>query len=322
MDYHLYLHDDMDGVSSGALFLHFFRLRGDGISHYYPVDFGNGFKEKWPDFRLEHPAVVVDFLYHPEADWWLDHHVSSFVKPMWQENFVADKQHSFAPNEKSCAGQVYRFLEREYNVRWPGHFKSWVDLVDMGDSATWPTIEAALDLDSPIHKFSTIIDNYIEDETRIEYIEFKKQVIEVICAGQVENFISSPEFKLTLDKGKLEQEKSFEIVRNNFKLEDKVAVAREIPENLHEGTSRFIPFAVFPTSKYQALVMKTGGAYKLRMSKNPWTKGPWPLNLGAIAHELQVGGGGHDGIGIMRFTEPNLALQKLDEIITLLNTDG
>lgn len=39
MNYHLYFHDDFDGMSSSAILLDFFRTRGDDIASFNPINF-------------------------------------------------------------------------------------------------------------------------------------------------------------------------------------------------------------------------------------------------------------------------------------------
>lgn len=42
----------------------------------HPVNYQ--LNERWATMRLEKPATIVDFLYHPDTTIWMDHHKTSF----------------------------------------------------------------------------------------------------------------------------------------------------------------------------------------------------------------------------------------------------
>src|SRR6185369_1887359 len=100
----------------------------------------------------------------------------------------------FAPEEKSCAGQIYRFMERNYGIQWPTHFGPLIESVDRGDSATWPTVEAALTLTDPINRLSIILD-HAYDESSTDYVRHKQRAIEAITTNKLDEFLNNPLFK-------------------------------------------------------------------------------------------------------------------------------
>src|SRR3990167_62168 len=83
--FHLFFHQDFDGITSAAVFLSYAK-RLDLLSHsrveLVPVDYE--LKKEWPDRTLPKPGAIVDFLYHPDADWWFDHHPTTFARTDWE----------------------------------------------------------------------------------------------------------------------------------------------------------------------------------------------------------------------------------------------
>lgn len=72
----IYFHKDFDGFVATALFLKIneeSHLLGADSVVLKPVNYE--LKKTWLKTMLERPNVVIDFLYHPKADWWFDHHV-------------------------------------------------------------------------------------------------------------------------------------------------------------------------------------------------------------------------------------------------------
>ena len=60
MKYHIYFHDDLDGVASSAVMLSFLSERGDTIVSYNPLNYFPDFKRKWPVYKFKKPFILVD----------------------------------------------------------------------------------------------------------------------------------------------------------------------------------------------------------------------------------------------------------------------
>ena len=70
-NFHLYYHDDLDGTSSGAVFLDFFKKRGDDLVSFTPLEYNAHLDANpggWEHHDFQQPFVLVDFHYHPKAD--------------------------------------------------------------------------------------------------------------------------------------------------------------------------------------------------------------------------------------------------------------
>ena len=79
MSFSVYFHKDFDGVCSAALFseiLESFSFCSRGEIALIGVDYD--IKSEWRSRSLSSPNAVLDFLFHPEANWWFDHHASTF----------------------------------------------------------------------------------------------------------------------------------------------------------------------------------------------------------------------------------------------------
>src|SRR5581483_8268760 len=95
MRYDIYFHNDFDGHAAAAVMLAFLRSRGDDIEHFVPVKYDIIPEWRHTDFFMRHkliagpvrgrnPAIIVDFPFHPGAQFWFDHHLLPFREPKWE----------------------------------------------------------------------------------------------------------------------------------------------------------------------------------------------------------------------------------------------
>ncbi len=319
--YHLYHHDDLDGVTTGAVLLYFLKQRGDDIIGFHPVDYAPGVKEGWAEYSFQTPFIIVDFLYHPRADWWLDHHGSSFIKPEWQNAFVPDAQHEFDPAAKSCCGQVLRFLTRQYGAVFPDYLKTLAAEVDINDSGSESTIKDAIGINTPARKISCIIAQYLNGNEAAEVrAEFTGNLIQRLAAEDAAIVTADPMFAKTLQGYEKSLQHTIEAVKAQATLQG-VVVKTELDSDAGFVSLNHIPFYVFPTAAYQVTLFRRE-VYIIRISVNKLTEQGRnsALDLGAMGR--QYDGGGHKGIGILRFETQATAVKKAEELVQYLNTNG
>src|SRR5690348_4888820 len=83
----LYFHSHcFDGLVSATLAWVLLESEGWDFQEFIPVNYD--IRATWLSGSLKKPAAVVDFLYHPEAAFWADHHVTTFLNEPVQADFA------------------------------------------------------------------------------------------------------------------------------------------------------------------------------------------------------------------------------------------
>jgi hypothetical protein len=320
MNYHLYFHDDLDGVASGAVLLHFLKSRGDEYASYNPIDFTGDIKKNWAGHALQKPSALVDFMYHPSLDIWFDHHGSTFVYDEWRIAYRDSEMQSFDPAAKSCCGMIVRFFESTRGYIYPEQLKQLARELDVYDSATFPTIHETFAIESPSAKLGCLVDHHIDRNDRVPYRQLRKFLIDNIAAADGYDFLEKEEYVKTYERVKREQETVIRQMKERGEQIGQVIYINKIDYNL--PNAHFVPFYAFPEAWYQVVVGRKDDIFKIRFSRSNWTRPQSPLDLGVIAKQKDASGGGHPGIGVIFRTTEAEAIATAQELIEYLNTNG
>src|ERR1043166_9624561 len=141
----LYFHSPcFDGIVSAVLALDF--LEGSQswtFKDLRPVDYDH--RDSWLSEKHNQPFAVVDFLYHPDAGFWADHHQTSFLAPSLKHSFEKQKNpyHIYNSSSGSCAMLLWRVLRQcfKHRNRRYAELVRWADKID---AARYTSVEEAI----------------------------------------------------------------------------------------------------------------------------------------------------------------------------------
>ena len=138
MKFYIYHHNDFDGISAAALFAKFLSIK-EKINFedftFQAVDYN--LKKEWISFKLNKPCVVIDFLYHPDSDWWFDHHDSTFQNDSSLMNSYTQSEKKYWNTKfPSCPSLIMAHLHkyfRKYHIKLKNEYSElikWSDVID------------------------------------------------------------------------------------------------------------------------------------------------------------------------------------------------
>lgn len=314
MRYHIYYHDDFDGMASSALMLDFLRSCGDDIISYNPIDYTPKINETWVRYKFKTPFVLVDFRYHPKASWWFDHHKSSFTKPAlssWQKLYKNDKTHQHNSNFPSCASLVLTHLIKYFHYKPPVHVKELIRWSDIIDGARYKSVADAIESRGPAMKIRVYTNFEKNKNHRIGLIKelSLKPMAEVVKSSRIDQKV-----KLGMEKDKLILEK----LKKISDVLDKVTFVDGVKNFLK--TSHFMVYYVFPSTIYSVVLETMSSGYHLRVGFNHWQKEKRRVDISKISEKY--GGGGHKTVGAIEKKSKKEIMQIAEEIIEYLNKHG
>ncbi len=318
MLYDIYFHDDFDGRASAAVMLDFLRSRGDDVGHYTPVDFS--IQNEWVKERFfqthrlfsgkRNPVIVLDFLYHPKAVFWFDHHSTAFRKEDWKKKFRQSKFQKWKPNYFSCCHLVMDALKKEGGYSPSVRIEElarWLDVIDAAryDSAkqTIEKKESALQLEI-----------YTEDP-RVA----KRDIwfINALIEQSLRSITNDSMIKKCIQKYQQEVRAGLAYYKRNSKIYGVIGVIT-LPKNKFK-LLRYAPFYLWPNLLYAVRITRKNGSFILSFGVNPWHHQEKNIHIGNFLKKHFPGAGGHKNVGGGTFNSKKEAECAALEIVKKFN---
>lgn len=277
----LYFHKDFDGIVSAALLTVIFnKLKMYHKYKYIPVDYN--IMNSWLNFELDKPAAVLDFLYHPKAKYFYDHHTTTFLDSNHKRIFSKNRNCYWDQTFKSTPSIIKSVYSDIFD------FLPYMELIYWAD-----TIDSA-EYSSPKDLYNCSI-RYISLNKLIGHYNDNAEIIEVVKAivdNKIDLYLADRS-KLLNDICKEEKEIMLLLkrrlnIKNNICLFDHIGI---------KGFHRYLPYYYYPDINYTIAIYNKDENYNVSIGYNPWKKNN-KINLGEIAKKYG-GGGRHNVAGII-----------------------
>ena len=322
----VFYHDKcFDGACSASLFTRFHKecvAKGAGASYeYHGLVHRAGALFDESEFSGDENAIV-DFKYSasPRITWWFDHHLSAFLSPQDQQNFLDCKQDPacggrkfFDPNYTSCTGFLAHIASTQFRFDTApvAELIHWANIVD---GAKYESPESAVEMAAPAMKLTLIIES-TQDPL------FIPRLIPLLTEMPLAGVLSQP-FVADLLPPLLERHRqSIELIRNRAEERDGT-IFFDIADQPQEGFNKFIPYYLYPQATYAIGLSKSSFRTKVSVGSSPWTKTD-PAKMVNLAQVCErYGGGGHARVGAISFPpgQADQARTAAAEIVAELRT--
>lgn len=308
---HVYFHRDFDGICSAAIFSSYMKAVDSTDTPFEFVGVDYDLRNTWSSQELARPSAIVDFLYHPAADWWFDHHATTFVCKEWALAYRPDRNHVWNTAYKSCPRLIVDGISNP-TIRGElcRRFSEYLDWCDLIDSAAYESPQQAIDCAEPALRINATLSQH----TTSEYLSFLINCIRQLPLSTVADL---DEVRERYAKAKLWQDKAISYIAKMATVSKGVAfvdLARR-SELFH----RYAAYYLWPDVAFQVALYKRGGWQKLTVGTNPWRKPAGP-DLSAVCE--RYGGGGHPSVGGVVVKSRTQALRIGNEICRILRNES
>jgi hypothetical protein len=303
MQVRVFYHDKcFDGACSASLFTRFHRecIEPNASYTYHGLVHRAGALFDESEFTGDQNAIVY-FKYSasPHITWWFDHHLSAFLTPQDQQNFLACKQDPscaarkfFNPKYTSCASFIVHIASTQFGFDTSpvADLIHWADIVD---GALYESPESAVEMAAPAMKLTLIIEA-TQDPA------FIPRLIPLLTEMPLAEILAQP-FVAELLPPLLERHReAVDLIRSRAEERDGT-IFFDITDHQLEGFNKFIPYYLYPNATYSIGLSRSSFRTKVAVGSNPWTKADLAkmVNLAAVCE--RYGGGGHARVGAISF---------------------
>lgn len=282
----LYFHYPcFDGLVSAAIAWEFLEQWAHWrIAEICPVNYDQ--KQTWANRELAPTSAVVDFLFHPKATLWADHHSTAFSSAhVQQSNEPANDQwRAYDPGSRSCAALLWHNVAG--SLQHLDRFGEMIFWADKIDSAAYDSVEEALFGNAPALRINLSL--ILADGPN-----YAKLIVEALRSGSLSDAARMPEVTSRAAEATERIKKGLEEVRRHIHLVGDIAVL-EATQNEDVVISRYAPYHFCHRARYSIVMIESETGVKITAMRNPWMEFR-SIELGALFQKY--GGGGHQRIG-------------------------
>jgi hypothetical protein len=282
---------------------------GWNITDFQPVDYTG--RDTWLSTDLKRPAAVVDFLYHPQAAFWADHHQTSILTAVANEDFERRRHEAcilFDVRAKSCASLLFRTLRRFLGHKV--HLKDMVVWAEKIDAAKYSSVKEAILGDAPALRIARTLS--ADEDAGQDYAQFLLQQLRHHDLAHVANL---KEVKDREDRVRRSILNGLESVRAKLRLEKGGVAVFDARPKRDQVISRYAAYYFQPQARYSIAVVRSEGGIRITAMRNPW-RNFRSIPLGKTF--ARFGGGGHERVGALQLP-PSRRNRVRDVVNSLLS---
>lgn len=287
----IYHHNDFDGLATASIFSKYLNLVETidiGQMNFIPVDYN--LKDKWASYQLDRPCAVLDFLYHSNADWWFDHHISSFLNDAsinnpYNRSYKKYWNTSFLSCPSLFVSHLYTY-DRKYAILFKKIYRELIRWSDIIDGAKYEKPSDLFGFDNP----------YININKTLALSpspSFNLEIITSLYYNNLDSLLNSLEYKKLINEAKAKEDESIAIIKRIIQVENRIAYFDQSDYDI--PFQRYLAYYLFPEVLYRVGVYKKENQYSVSVNFNNWAKVKNKINLGELCKKL--GGGGRVDVG-------------------------
>ena len=297
-----------DGIVSAVLVWDFLEnARGWLVDDLCPV--GYAMRSSWLSQRLPERSAVVDFLYHPAAAFWADHHASTFLNHDVREHYEGrhDPCIIYDSQADSCAGLLWVRFMAAFNYR-NERYRDLVWWADKTDSASYASVREALCSSAPALRINASL-VYGDTNTYSTFLvrSLREAPLDVVA--------SLPEVASRYERYEQDLHSALKIFSSSARLRGDIVV---FDIEAKDGfVPRYAPYEFFPMATYSVGIVRRPGTATITAMRNPWRDFA-NIHLGNEFERL--GGGGHSRVGsvVLRGADIVRAPELLETLVSKL----
>ena len=304
----LYFHSPcFDGIISAAIFADFLRsAEGWSPVRLQAVNYDK--KARWLTLPGPEPFAVVDFLYHPRAAYWVDHHSTTFLSSNLRAHYSRrrNKRILYDRASGSCAELIWHHLLKAFGYR-NHRFAEMVRWATRIDAAKYRSVDEVLLDSAPALSINRAL--ALDPSPR-----FSELLVEACRTKSLAQVAAMRHVRTVARRAESLTHRGLELFQKKARLDENGIVVFDVDAS-DAFVSRYAPYHFFPKARYSAGILRARGEAKITAMRNPWRRFK-SVPLGRIF--AKVGGGGHQRVAsvILRGKRGHHATDVLEQVVS------
>lgn len=278
-------HRDFDGIVSAAVLRRILRdLNGEeALLRSVNYDERGGWEAYGEGLRF----AVVDFHFHPRAEYWFDHHPTTFLTPHLRSLYQPSERWRWDETSPSCPPLILQHAHEHWGYRSDERFQEMARWSDIVDAARFESVDQALFGEEPALRITRAL-------TAGPDPDWTDELAGAMTDASLEEVATRPDVEKAYERAARNRDKALRQFPPTVQSVEEAVLLYDAASN-QIRRERFAPFFHFPKVEYAVGVIPTRAGFHVTVGENPWNKPGNPTHVGELMEEY--GGGGHRAVG-------------------------
>ncbi|MCP5023845.1 MAG: hypothetical protein GY930_19030 [bacterium] len=303
----IYYHRDFDGMVSGAILARVLRGQGEKQIRFRHINYDQS--RNWDDFSVGERFAIVDFHFHPRADYWFDHHPTTFLTPELQASYEPNERWNWDAKSPSCPPIILGHAKEHWGYHVPERFEEMSKWSDIIDAAAFKDVDQAIFGDNAALRIMRSL-------SVAPHPNWTDEITQALSAGDLDNVASRPDMEKAYARAARNRDKALDQFPDTV-VWQKGRVIFFDAATTKVRRERFSPFYHHPELSYAVGVIPTRAGFHITCGENPWNQPADGVHVGELLGKY--GGGGHRAVGGANPPSKQAALEQAEEIAELLH---
>ncbi|MED6334384.1 MAG: hypothetical protein VYE81_03210 [Planctomycetota bacterium] len=282
----IHYHRDFDGLCSAAILAALLREHRSEECTWQSVNYDQ--RRDWENFGAGTRFAIVDFHFHPDAQYWFDHHPTTFLTPELRARYTPSERWAWDEASPSCPPLILRHAREHWGCEPSERFEEMSHWSDIVDAAQYDSVDQAIFGDEPALRI-----------VRALTVAPNNEWIDDIVGALIEQDLDQVATSSTVEKAHQRAARNRDRALEQF---PQTVVGEREGVLLYDASSskirreRFAAFYHHPRIRYSVGVIPTRSGFHVTCGENPWNPpGEAGRHIGEIME--RYGGGGHRAVG-------------------------
>lgn len=281
----IHYHRDFDGMVSAAVLATILTSeRGERVT-WKSVNYDQ--RDHWEDFEAGRRFAIVDFHFHPRAEFWFDHHATTFLSEELRQQYAPSDRWQWDATSPSCPPLILRHAANHWGYAIAARFDEMAVWSDIIDAARYASVEQAVFGEDPALRIA-----------RALTVSPNPDWIDELVLAMTTGTLTDVAARADVERAHLRASKNRDRALEQFPptvawKKDGVLLFDASSNQIRR--ERFAAFYHHPDIHYSVGVIPTRAGYHVSAGENPWNPPSTEAHIGEIMETY--GGGGHRAVG-------------------------
>ncbi|MBL8857531.1 MAG: hypothetical protein JNL28_03370 [Planctomycetes bacterium] len=281
----IHYHRDFDGMVSAAVLAEILRAKMGEDPTWKSVNYDQ--RDNWGEFQAGQRFAIVDFHFHPRAEYWFDHHPTTFLTEELRAQYKPSDRWNWDETSPSCPPLILAHAREHWQYVAPARFDEMARWSDIIDAARYTNVEQALFGEDPALRIARAM-------TVAPSQDWCDELVAAMTVGDLDSVAAREDVEKAHQRASRNRDKALEQFPPTVLSKTDGVVHFDASSNKIRR-ERFAAFYHHPEARYLVGVIPTRAGFHVSCGENPWSPLPGTAHIGEIME--RYGGGGHRSVG-------------------------